>query len=186
MASPPPGGPQAGPPPYPPYPPQTTYAPPIAPTPKKSNTLLIVVIVVVIIVVLVAIAWYAVTLLMRPVTNPQITVTGVSWTVSYPGSNHWFGNSPLTTCAGCPITVTFPNYQFTYVLTLTNQDTVAHNVTGISISGIMFNLVTASPDPTTSSPTVIAANGGSQAFTLTIQASPFTGSYTLSGTITTT
>ena len=67
---------------------------------------------------------------------------------------------------------------------LTNQDTVSHNVTGIAVSGVTFNLVTAAPDPSTSSPTVVAS-GATVSFGLTIQASPFSGSYTLSGTITT-
>lgn len=183
MASPPPGGSQ---PPSQPYPGQQSYyAPPITPAPKKSNTLLIVVVIVVVIVAVVAIAWYAITLMLRPVTNPQITVTGVSWTISYPGSNHWFGTSPLTTCSACPISVTFPDYQFTYTLTLTNQDTVAHTVTDISVSGITFNLVSATPNPTTASPVSVGA-GLSQSFTLVIQATPLSGSRTLSGTITTT
>jgi hypothetical protein len=187
MSSPPPGGPQTPQPPYPQqYPPQQPYYPqPAAPPPKKSNTLLIVVIIVVVVVVLAAVAWYAVTLLFRPVANPQITVTGVSWTVTYPGSTQYFGASPLTACNGCPITAAFPEYRFIYTLTLTNSDSVAHNVTGISVSGFTFNLVSASPDPSTSSPVVVNA-GASRSFTLTIQATPLTGSYTMSGTITTT
>jgi hypothetical protein len=111
-------------------------------------------------------------------------VTAVSWTVSYPGSNPYFGSSPITTCSGCPITVTFPDYQFTYTLTLTNSDTVAHNVTAITVSGLYFNLISASPDPSVS-PVVVSA-GGSRPFTLTIGATPLAGDRTLTGTITTT
>ena len=186
MSAPPPGGspPPQSPPPYPQYPPQQPYPQPAAPPPKKSHTaLIIVLIVVIVVVVLAAVAWYAVTLLFRPVQNTGITVTGVSWTINYPGSNHWFGNSPITTCANCPISVAFP-WQFQYTLSLTNQDTVSHNVTGIAVSGVTFNLVTAAPDPSTSSPTVVAS-GATVSFGLTIQASPFSGIYSLSGTITT-
>ena len=192
MSAPPPGGspPPQSPPPYPQYPPQQPYpqqpygAPPAAPPPKKSHTALIIVLVVVIVVVvLAAVGWYVITLLTRPITNTGLTVTGVSWTINYPGTNHYFGNSPITTCTTCPISVAFP-WQFQYTLTLTNSDSVAHNVTGISVSGVTFNLVSSTPDPSTSLPTVVNA-GASQSFVLTIQASPFSGSYTLTGTITT-
>ncbi len=187
MSAPPPG---RSPPPqsaplYPQYPPPQPYsAQPPAPPPKKSNTtLIIVVVVVVVVIVLAAVAWYAFTVLMRPITNSGITVTGVSWTVNYPGSNEYFGASPLTSCTTCPISVSFP-YQFQYTLSLRNADSVAHNVTAITISGFTFNLVSATPDPSVSSPVVINASA-TRAFVLTIQATPFSGSYTLTGTITT-
>lgn len=183
MSAPPSGGPPPSQPPYPQqYPPQPSYAQPMPP-PKKSNALLIVIIVVVVIVVLAAVAWYAVTLMFKPVTNPQVRVTGVSWTVNYPGSTHYFDSSPLTTCSACPITVSFPDYQFTYTLVLTNSDTVAHNVTAISVSGLYFNLVSGSP--TTGSPVSIGA-GLNHSFVLTIGVTPLSGDRTLSGTITTT
>lgn len=200
MASPPPGGPQTPPTPptYPPqYPPQQAYppqyppqqpyyAPPAAPPPAKSNTALIIVLVVVVVVVVLAVvAWWAVTSMFAPVQNAQITVTGVSWSIVYPGSTSYFGASPLTTCNGCPIRASYPTYQLQYTLTLTNSDTVRHNVTGVSVSGFTFNLVSASPDPTTSSPVVVLA-GATTSIVLTIQATPLTGSYTLTGTITTT
>ena len=183
MASPPPGG-SGSPPPYPQqYPPQQPYYPQAAaPPPKKSNALLIAVIVVVIIVVVVAVAWYAISLMFQPVTSSTVRVTGVSWTVVYGGGGTYFGASPLTTCNGCPITITFPNYQFTYNLVLTNSDSVAHNVTDISVSGIYFNLHSSSPDPSTISPVVVNA-GSSRTFVLTITATPLTGDHTLTGTI---
>lgn len=180
MSSPPPGGPPT---PQQPYAQQPYYAQPAAPPPKKSNALLIVVIVVVVVVVVAAVAWYAITLMFRPVTN-QLTVTGVSWTVEYPGSTSYFGTSPLTTCSACPIAVVLP-WQFNYTLSLTNSDIVARNVTDISVSGLYFNLLSATPDPSTSSPVVINA-GASRSFVLSIQATPFTGSRTLTGSIHTT
>lgn len=156
------------------------------PPPRKSNTALIIVLVVVVIVVVLAVvAWWAVTFMMTPVTNAQITVSGVSWTINYPGGVSYFGASPLTSCSACPIHVSYPSYQFQYTLSLTNSDSVRHNVTGVTVSGFTFNLVSASPDPTTSSPVVVQA-GATRNIILTIQASPFGGSYTLSGTITTT
>ncbi len=196
MSTPPPGGPQAPPPTYPQPPPQQYppqypppqqpyYAQPATPPPKKSNTALIVVLVVVVVVVVLAVlAWYAITVLMRPFTSSQITVTGVSWSVIYPGSTQYFGATPITSCNGCPIPVSLP-YQFTYTLALTNSDSVARNVTGITITGMTFNLVRASPTPSTTSPIVFGA-GATRSIALTIQASPFTGSYTLTGTIDTT
>lgn len=198
MSSPPPGGPQTPQPPptYPQYPPQQPYPPqyppqqpyyasPAPPPPKQSNTLLIIVLaVVVVVVVLAVIAWWALTLMIAPVTSAQITVTGVSWTINYPGSTSYFGPSPLTTCSACPIHASYPTYQFQYTLTLTNSDSVRHNVTSVSVSGFTFNLVSATPNPTTSSPVVVQA-GASRNIVLTIQATPLSGSYTLSGTITT-
>ncbi len=188
MSTPPPGGPQAPQQPYPQapppqYPPQQPYYPQqVTPPPKKSNTALIVVLIVVVVVVVIGVlAWYAVTVMFRPVTNSQISVTGVSFTIIYPGSTQYFGASPHTSCTSCPIAVTFP-YQFTYVLSLTNSDSVAHNVTGVTVSGITFNLVSASPSPSTSSPVVVNPSA-TRAITLTIQASPFAGSYTLTGTV---
>ncbi len=183
MSSPPPGGTQ---PPPQPYPQQPYYTQPVAPAPKKSNALLIVLIVVVIVVVVVAVVWYALTLMFQPVTTGQVRVTGVSFTISYLGaSSGYFGSSPLTTCTGCPLTIRFPNYNFYYNLTLTNTGSVAHNVTGIDVSGIYFNLYSASPDPTTASPQVVSA-GASKTFTLVITATPLSGDHTLTGTITTT
>ncbi len=176
MSAPPPGGspPQQSPPPYPQYPPQQPYpppqpygTPPAAPPPKKSNSgLIIILVVVVVVIVLVALAWYAFTVLMRPITNSGITVTGVSWTINYPGTNQYFGTSPLTSCNPCPISVTFP-YQFQYTLSLTNSDSVAHNVTAIAVSGITFNLVSSVPDPSVSSPVVVNPSA-TRNFTLTI------------------
>lgn len=193
MSSPPPGGPQPPPQQYPqqpypqpPYPQQPYYTQPVAPPPKKSNTaLIIVVIVVVVVVVVVAVAWYAITLMFRPVTNSQVRVTGISFTVNYlGGSTGYFDSSPLTTCTGCPITLRFPNYDFFYNLTLTNSGSVSHNVTDIAISGIYFNLISALPNPTASSPQVVNA-GGSKTFMLEISATPLSGDHTLTGTITT-
>lgn len=188
MSTPPPGGPQAPQQPYPQqYPPAQPYYPqPMAPPPKKSNTaLIIVLVVVVIIVVLAVVAWYAVTLLMSPVTNTQnITVTGVSFTILYPGGTQYFGASPVTSCSACPMHVTIYN-QFTYTLTLTNSDSVAHNVTDISVTGYQFTLVGTNPTV----PVAFGASGTSTAtrsIVLTIQATPLSGTNTLTGTITTT
>lgn len=180
MSSPPPSGPQ---PPPQPYPQQPYYPQPMAPPPKKSNTALIVVlVVVVIVVVVVAVAWYAFTLMFRPVTTTY-TINSVSLTINYPGSNHYFGTSPITTCSTCPIPISITS-PATYEFTLTNSDTVRHNVTDITLSGLQFVLVSSVPDPTTGSPVAIAA-GAPQRFTLTIQATGLSGSNTLTGTIST-
>jgi len=190
MSAPPPGG---SPPPQQPYPPQYPpqqpyYAPQAAPPPKKSNTALIIVLVVVIVVVVLAvIAWWAVTALFAPVNQAtQYTITGVSWTVNYPGSVHYFGTSPLTTCTAgfCPHSGTVLQ-QFTYTLTLSNSDSSPHNVTDVSLAGYTFTIISTSPTISTSSPLVVPA-GGSGSVILTIQPSSFGGTYTLTGTITTT
>jgi len=184
MSSPPPSGPPSSPPPYPQqYPPQQPYYPQAAPPPpKKSNTLLIVVIVVVVVVVVAAIAWYAITLMFRPVTT-SYTITAVSLTVSYPGSNHYFGVTTITACSDCPIgvSITSPG---AYHFSLTNQDTATHNVTDITISGLQFYLFSASPDPTVGTPVAVGA-GATQSFTLEIGSTGLTGSSTLTGTIST-
>lgn len=197
MSTPPPGGPQtpqppypqAPPPQYPPqYPPQQPYyAQPAAPPPKKSNTALIVVIILVVVVVVIAIAWYAFTLLLSPVSNATNgTVTGVSFTVNYPGSTSYFGTSPLTSCTTCPIHVTITN-TFMYTLSLTNSDSVAHNVTDVSLTAFQFQftLVNANPDPTSATPLVINP-GATGNIVLTVQYTGLTGSNVLTGTITTT
>lgn len=180
MASQPPGGSQ---PPPQPYPQQPYYAQPAAPPPKKSNTTLIVVIVVVVVVVVVvAVAWYAFTLITRPVTT-SYTINSVSLAINYPGSNHYFGASPITTCSACPISVTITS-PATYQFTLTNSDTARHNVTDITISGLQFVLISSNPDPTLGSPVAIAA-GASTQFTLTVTATGLSGSGVLAGTIST-
>ena len=195
MSAPPPGGspPPQSPPSYPPYPqpPQQAYPPQYppqqpyyaapTPPPKKSNTALIIVLVVVIVVVvLAALAWYVVTMIMAPVTSTtQITVTGVSFSVNYPGTNYWFGAGPITTCASCPYHVSLMS-QFSYTLTLTNGDSVAHNVTAVTLAGTNFSIVSASPDPSVSSPVVVSAHASKQ-FYLTIQPTTFGGTYTLTG-----
>ncbi len=195
MSAPPPGGspppqqpptyPQYPQPPqgYPPqYPPQQPYYPQPTPPPQKSNTALIIVLVVVIVVVVLAVlAWWAVTSLMAPVTSTtSITVTGVSFAINYPGSTEWFGPSPITTCVNCPIkTNSFS--QFSYTLTLTNSDTVAHNVTGVTLISTYFTVFSTSPDPSTVSPVVVPA-GGSRSIVLTIQGT-FGGSYVLTGSV---
>lgn len=194
MSSPPPGGPQnpPSPPQYPqqPYPPQYPpqqpyYAQPATPPPKKSNTaLIIVVVVVVVLVVLVAVAWWAITSFLQPVNNAQVTVTGVSFTIAYPGAVEYFGASPLTSCSTCPMHATLLQ-QITYTLSLTNSDSVAHNVTDVSLTGFQFTLVSAVPDPTTSSPVAFAA-GASHNIVLTIQWTSLSGSNTLTGIVTTT
>lgn len=189
MSAPPPGGP---PPPqqpptypqYPPqYPPQQPYYPAPAPPPQKSNTVLIIIIVVVVIVVVLAIlTWWAITMIMSPMTSTtQITVEAVSFAINYPGATHYFGPSPITTCTNCPIKTSLWS-QFSYTLTLHNSDTAAHTVTGITLAGFTFSIVSSYPDPSTSSPTSIPA-GGTQSFVLTIQPSGLGGTYTLSGVI---
>ncbi len=190
MSSPPPGGPQPPPQQYPqqpypqpPYPQQPYYTQPVAPPPKKSNTaLIIVLIVVVVVVVVVAVAWYAFTLMFRPVTT-SYTINSVSLAINYPGPNHYFGATPITSCSACPITVSITSPQ-TYSFTLTNHDSAQHNVTGIALSGLQFVLVSSTPDPTLASPTTFAA-GASTTFTLTITATGFSGNGVLSGTIST-
>ena len=192
MSSPPPGGPQTPPPSYPPqypqqYPPQQPYyAQPAAPPPKKSNTALIVVLVVVVVVVVVAVmAWWVFTSLMAPVNNAQnVTVTGVSWTVDYPGSVSYFGTSPLTTCSACPIHATIYS-PFNYILSLTNSDSSSHNVTDITLSGFQFTIVSTTPTITSGSPLVFTA-GQTRSITLSIQVTPLTGNGVMTGTITTT
>ncbi len=196
MSTPPPGGPQTPPqpppqPPYPqqPYPPQyppsQPYYQPVAP-PKKSNTVLIVVIVVVVIVAVVAVlAYWAFTLMTRPFTQAS-TITGVSFAFQYPASatTHWFGAGPITTCTSCPLTATLTS-PAQYVLTLHNSDTVAHNVTGITITSFQFYLASASPDPSTASPVVVLP-GQPTTITLSIGATGLSASAVVTGTVTTT
>ncbi len=189
MSAPPPGG---SPPPQQPYPPQYPpqqpyYAQQAAPPPKKSNTaLIIVVVVVILVVVLVAVAWWVVTSFFAPVNQAsQFTITGVSWSVNYPGAVSYFGATPITTCTAgwCPHTGTvFQSFQYT--LSLTNSASVGHNVTDVSLPGYTFTLTSTSPTLSTSSPLNVPA-GTSRSIILTIQPTSFGGSYTLTGTITT-
>lgn len=194
MSAPPPGGTQPPPqqpwqaPPQPaqPYPPQQPYQQPYYPPaqpPKKDNTILIIIVVIVVfIVILGVVAWWAFMSFMAPFNSAsQVRVTAVSWTVNYPGSRQYFGASPLTACSGCPITASiFSSFQYT--LTLSNSDTAAHTVTGLTVSS-PFILVSASPDPSTTTPVTVPAQG-SASILLTIQ-SYTGGSLTLSGSITT-
>lgn len=194
MSAPPPGGtpPPQQPPQYPPYaqqppqyPPQYAqqpYYPQAAPPPKKSNTaLIIVLVVVVVVVVLAALAWYAVTILMRPVTQTQITVTSVTFTINYPGSTHYFGSTSVSTCSTCPLTVSFLS-NFGQTITLTNSDSVAHNITAVTIGGTNFTIITTS----VTLPTVVAA-GATKNIVLTIQPTTVIGgSYPITGVIDTT
>lgn len=193
MSGPPPGGPQPPPqqswqaPPQAaqPYPPQQPYSQPYygpPPPPKKDNTILIVIVVIVaLIAILGVVAWWAFMSFMAPFNSAsQVTVTGVSWTVNYPGSRQYFGGSPLTACSACPITGSiFASFQYT--LTLSNSDTAAHTVTRITVSS-PFTLTSAAPDPS-STPVTVPAQG-SASIILTIQ-SFSGGSHTLSGSITT-
>lgn len=197
MSAPPPGGspppqsptpsqpyPQQG---YPPqYPPQQPYYAPAAPPPKKSNAALVIVLVVVIVVVIVAVmAWWVFTSLLAPVNNAQnVTVTGVSWTVDYPGTVSYFGTSPLTSCSACPIHATIYT-PFTYTLTLTNSDSVAHNVTDVTVSGFQFTLVSTIPTTISSGSPMVFNAGQTRSITMSIEGLPLTGSGTLTGTITT-
>lgn len=190
MSAPPPGGsPPPQPPPqyppqsYPPQYPQQPYYPQAAPPPERSNTVLIVVVVVVVLVVVLALAvWWAMTALIAPVTQTGITVTAASFSINYPGSNHWFGPSPITSCSNCPIKTTLLS-QFSYTLTLHNVDTVAHNVTAVRLTGVSFTIVSSAPDPSTASPVRISA-GGTQTIILTVQPTTISGgSYTLAGVI---
>ncbi len=178
---------QQPPPGYPPqYPPQQPYYAPPAPPPKKSNLALIIVLVVVIVVVVLAVlAWYVVTVIMAPIqSTTAITVSGASFSLDYPGTNSWFGSGPITACSNCPIKVSLVQ-QFSYTLTLTNSDTVSHNVTAVTLAGSSFQIVTISPaTPSASSPVVWAA-GQTKSLVLTIQPSTFGGTYTLTGTVTT-
>lgn len=196
MSAPPPGGSPPPQQPYPqqpypqqyppgqPYPQQPYYGQPQAPPPKKSNLALIIVVVVVIVVVALAlVAWWAMTVLLAPVqTATQVTVTGVSWTVNYPGSTQYFGASPLTSCTSCPFTHTITT-QMQYILTLHNSDTVAHTVSDITVD-YPFTKMSMSPDPSSAAVTVPA--GGSTSFTLMMMYSSLGGSTTLTGSITTT
>ncbi len=196
MSAPPPGGSPPPQQPYPqqpypqqyppgqPYPQQPYYGQPQAPPPKKSNLALIIVVVVVIVVVALAlVAWWAVTTLMAPVqTATQFTITGVSWTVNYPGSTTYFGASPLTSCSNCPMPAHSIASAMQYVLTLHNSDTVSHTVTDITVD-YPFEAMSMSPNPSMGAVTVPAQ--GSASITLMIQCMSLGGSYTLSGTITT-
>lgn len=193
MSAPPPGGTQPPPqqpwqaPPQAsqPYPPQQPYQQPYYPPPqppKKDNTILIVIVVIVVLIaVLGVVAWWAFMTFMAPFNSAtQVTVTGVRWTVNYPGARPYFGGSPLTACTVCPFTVSIVS-GFQYTLTLSNSDTVAHTVTGITL-GYPFTLFAANPDPS-SAPVTVPAQG-SASILLTIHAA-IGGSYTLSGVITT-
>ncbi len=194
MSAPPPGGspppqqppqyPQYAqqPPQYPPQYPQQPYYPQAAPPPKKSNTaLIIVLVVVVVVVVLAALAWYAVTVLMRPVTQTQITVTSVTFSINYPGSNHYFGSTSLSTCTNCPFQTSFVS-NFGQTITLTNSDTVAHNVTSVTLSGTSFTIILTSPN-LNSGPVSVPA-GGTRSISLTIQPTTITGgNYAITGVI---
>ncbi len=195
MSAPPPGGTpppqqppqypqysQQPPPGYPPQYPQQPYYPQAAPPPPKSNTVLIIVIVVVVIIVaLAALAWYAMTLLTAPITQTNITVTSVTFSINYPGSTHYFGTTSVSSCTTCPLTVSFLS-NFGQTITLTNGDSVARNVTEVTISGTNFTIITTSP----TLPTSIAA-GATKSISVTIQPTTVVGgSYAITGIIDTT
>ncbi len=106
-------------------------------------------------------------------------MTGVSFTIGYNSTNHFFGPSPFTNCGSCPINTSLI-HQFQFTFTLHNHDTVAHTVTAITVS-YPFSLVSVTPDP---SPTPVSvAATGSVTFVLVIQPATLGGSYTLAGTI---
>jgi hypothetical protein len=142
--------------------------------------LIVVLVVVVVVVVLAAFALWAVTMIASPVsTFTRVTVTAASWSII--GDSTDFASSSLTCGSQCPITV-FTGSSFSYTLALVNSDSSsAHNVTSIDVN---YPFTMSSLDISPALPYTVAA-GGHVSFVLTITASTIGGSYTLTGSVTT-
>lgn len=140
---------------------------------KKSRKLLWVIIGVVIVIVVIVIAALAY------VSSTTVNVTGENWTIAYDGSTSgYFGPSPQSFTDSYSGTT---GSSFTYTLTLTSSAVVlTHSITNITVAS-PFTLSSISP-----SLPISVTPGGSATITLTITMPSSTGSYVLSGTVTTT
>lgn len=151
-----------------------TAAAPLQPAPprKKSRKLLWVIIGVVVVIVIIVIAALAY------VGTNTVKVTGENWNIAYDGATSgYFGPSPQSFTDSVSGTT---GSSFTYTLTLTSSAALlTHNISSITVAS-PFSLGSVSPSlPISVSP------GGSATITLTITMPSSSGSYVLSGTVTT-
>jgi hypothetical protein len=117
----------------------------------------------------------AITIVVSPGTA-QIEVTGFTISPEYYGSDGGYLTSSYTCPAGCPFSLG-GGQSFEINLTLTNTDTTSqydHYV--FDISGLSGGFSVLSINPSLNPPAPIPP-GGSQTFTLTIQAPSVAGSY---------
>ena len=143
------------------------------PTPKKkSRKLLWVIIGVVVVIVIIVIAALAL------VGMNQVKVTGENWNIAYDGATSgYFGPSPQSFTQSMSGST---GDSFTYTLTLTSSAAfLTHNISAITVDS-PFSLSSVSP-----SLPISVTPGGSATITMTITMPSSSGSYVLSGTITT-
>jgi len=114
-----------------------------------------------------------------PSTPGLSTITGYTFTPDYTGTTSGYLASSYACESGCPFAVA-GGVTFTITLTLTSTAFLLnHNIDDFTVTG-GFTVVSVSPTlPVTMSP------GGSQTFTVTIQAPSLTGSYSITGSIVT-
>ncbi len=113
------------------------------------------------------------------VSPAQITITGFTFTPSYTGTTSGYLASSYTCVSGCPTTIT-GGADWTITMTLTSSAILFnHNINDFTVSS-PFTFVSVSPSlPVTLSP------GQSATFQVTVQAPSVTGSYSITGTIST-
>jgi len=133
---------------------------------------------VVLIVIVLVVAAYAITVWLP---STEVHVTGANWEIHYNGiTSGYFGPSPKSTCATCPMTLS-KGAQFAVTLTFTSNATIlTHAIDDFSVTA-PFALVSVSPAlPISVSP------GGGATVTLTIQAPSVAGDYVIAGAMDTT
>lgn len=158
----------------------TFQAPPQPPAPPKSRTgLYVAVAVVVIVVVILGVLAAGGVFSPKPSTPGLSTITGYTFTPDYTGTTSGYLASSYTCGSECPFTVAGGG-TLTIALTLTSTALFFnHNIDDFTVTG-GFTVVSVSPTlPVAMSP------GGSQTFTVTIQAPSVTGSYSITGAIVT-
>jgi len=165
---------------------QQVWTAPVPPPPKKSRTVLIVAVVVVVLLVVVLLGLYAAGVFNTASSsggggggNSQITITGFTFTPDYTGTTSGYLASSYTCGSSCPLQIPVGG-SVTITLGLTSAASVFnHNIDDFTVTG-GFSVTSVSPTlPVTLAP------GGSQTFTLTVQAPSVSGSYSISGTIVT-
>lgn len=137
--------------------------------PRLSRTLIVVLVIVVVVVL--GVGAYAIG------SSTTTKVTAESWAIDYAGtSSGYFGPSPITYSLSYTFTT---SADFGTTLTVTNSGAVTHNVSAISVAS-PFTFVSTVPGLP-----VDVAPGTSVTITIQLAMPSSSGTYTLSGTVTT-
>lgn len=154
--------------------------PPLAPPKSRTGLYVVIAVVVIVVVILGALAaGGAFSPKSSPSTPGLSTITGYTFTPDYTGTTSGYLASSYTCGSNCPFAVAGGG-TFTITLALTSTAFLFnHNIDDFTVTG-GFTVVSVNPTlPIALSP------GGSQAFSVTIQAPSVTGSYGITGTIVT-